>query len=181
MFSLPLLIPPRILPKSTLSLYFSLLQPSPHIHIHIHIHHLTPTCTSPQCRAKSNQFSLSSSFHVSSPDRKPHLYMQQGLFAGIAALKMFQKQLNRTSIFLACVCTRRGFCFLDLLQLEPATVDLLIRHRRKSTEVQMWHSTCLSCVYIFFFGPDGACRAAPIHSTVGVVMVTCRRLKKKEC
>lgn len=70
------------------------------------------------------------------------------------ASKLYGELLSKTSQTLFWLCAPR------VLFWPSATLELTLiaaRHWHKSTEVPMWHSICLYCI----FCPVGACGAAP--------------------
>lgn len=160
MFSLPLLIPPLILPQilqSTFLLYFSPLD----------IPHLTPTSA---MQSKSNQFSQrhrSTSAHQCTTEKKPHLYIQWGVFS----------QIPRSSK--SCTNKRRTFQFvgsqnfvLTLLQAEPTLIAARCQYIHQHPDV-----ITVRIFTVFSVLTEPAELLLP--RTVGVVMVTCRQLKNR--
>lgn len=142
MFSLPLLIPPLILPQilqSTFLLYFSPLD----------IPHLTPTSA---MQSKSNQFSQrhrSTSAHQCATEKKPHLYIQWGFF--FTDSKIFEKLHKQAEDF--SVCRQSEFCF----DPPPSRANFDCCSLSIYPPASWCHySTYLYCILC----PDRACRAA---------------------
>ncbi len=138
-----------MLPKSSSVLFHctshNLIPPNPPPHPH-----LSPTCTSLQCRVQSNQFSLLLFLHISS------LLCHEQKATSPHSVGLIRKYGCFKTVLKAAAWKNKCFPGVHTQDFALALLWLPICHLHKSTDILMWHRTCI-------FHPDRACRATPIQ------------------